>query len=98
MTTVELKNGYFIDIDPLNYTLRKRYTGQTKSGEEKESIRTHGYYGKIEQAIMRYIELCQMDVLDGERVSLEEYVKTIEQVNKIAVSGLYDVLSGFEVK
>lgn len=47
---------------------------------------------------MRYIELCQMDVLDGERVALEEYVKTIEQVNKIAVQGLENVLGRFEVK
>lgn len=95
MTTIELKNGYYIEIDERNYTLRQRFTGKTKSGEEKESIRTHGYYGKIEQAIRRYIELCQMDVMDGERLSLEEYVKNIDQVNKIAVSGLYEVLRGF---
>lgn len=98
MTTIELSNGYFIDIDPLNYTLRQRYTGQTKTGERKESVRTHGYYGDISKALRRYIELCQMDVLDGERVTLEEYVKTIEQVNKIAIQGLESVLGRFEVK
>lgn len=96
MTTIELSNGYFIDIDPLNYTLRQRYTGQTKSGEEKEAIRTHGYYGDISKALRRYIQLCQMDVLDGERVTLEEYVKTIEQVNKIAVQGVERAVRGIE--
>ena len=40
----------------------------------------------------------QMDVLDGERLSLEEYVKTIDQVNKIALQGLENVLERFEVK
>lgn len=98
MTQVELKNGYYIEIKKLTYTLRQRYTGKSKTGEPKESIRTHGHYNKMEQAIIRYIELCQMDVLDGERLSLEEYVKTIDQVNKIAVQGLENVLGRFEVK
>lgn len=98
MTTIELKNGYYIEIKKLTYTLRQRYTGKSKTGEPKESIRTHGHYNKIGQAIMRYIELCQTDVLDGERVTLEEYVKTIEQVNKIAVQGLESVMERFEVK
>lgn len=98
MTQVELKSGYYIEIKKLTYTLRQRYTGKSKTGEPKESIRTHGNFNKIELAIMRYIELCQMDVLDGERLSLEEYVKTIDQVNKIAVQGLENVLGRFEVK
>lgn len=98
MTQVELKNGYYIEIKKLSYTLRQRYTGKSKTGEPKESIRTHGYFNKMELAIMRYIELMQMDVLDGERLSLEEYVKTIDQVNKIALQGLENVLERFEVK
>ena len=40
---VELQDGYFVEIDSLNYTLRQRYTGQDKDGNEKESIRTIGY-------------------------------------------------------
>lgn len=98
MTQVELKNGYYIENKKLTYTLRQRYTGKSKTGEPKESIRTHGYFNKIGQAIMRYIELCQLDVLDGERVTLEEYVRTIERVNKISVQGLESVLGRFEVK
>lgn len=98
MTTIELSNGYFIEIDPLNYTLRQQYTGQTKSGEEKEAIRTHGYYGDISKALRRYIELCQMEILDGERLSLEEYIDLIKTVNKVALHGLKEVLGRFEVK
>lgn len=98
MTTIELSNGYFIDIDPLNYTLRQRYTGQAKSGERKEAVRTHGHYSRIEQAITRYMELCQMEILDGERLSLEEYVDLIKTVNKVALHGLKEVLGRFEVK
>ena len=36
MTTITLTNGYYIEIDPLNYTLRQKYTGETKSGEKRK--------------------------------------------------------------
>lgn len=35
MTTINLTNGYFIEIDDLNYTLKQRYKGKTKDGEER---------------------------------------------------------------
>lgn len=34
MTTIELKSGYYIEIDPMNYTLKQRYTGTAKNGEK----------------------------------------------------------------
>lgn len=98
MTTIELKNGYYIEVDSLNYTLRQRYTGTTKDGEGKEAFRTCGYYGNIRQAIEKYIKLTQMDVLSDESVSLMEYVKSIEQANKLAVQGLEHVLDKFPIK
>ena len=52
MIEIKLQDGYFIEVDPLNYTLRQRYSGKTKDGEEKESVRTHGYYGSIRQAVI----------------------------------------------
>ena len=53
MVEIKLQDGYFIEVDPLNYTLRQRYSGKTKDGESKESVRTHGYYGSIRQAVER---------------------------------------------
>lgn len=98
MTTITLKNGYYIEIDPLNYTLRQKYTGETKSGEKKEAFRTLGHFGNIEIAIRKYIELSQMDVLDGERLKLEEYVESIQKINAIAIQGLQEELRRFPVK
>lgn len=98
MTTIELKNGYYIEVDSLNYTLRQRYSGTTKNGEEREAFRTCGYFGDIRQAIKKYIILTQLDVLNEERLSLEAYVKSIERVNKLAVQGLESVLRGFPVR
>lgn len=98
MTTITLKNGYYMEVDPLNYTLRQKYTGETKSGEKKEAFRTFGYFGNIESAIRKYIELSQMDVLDGERLTLEEYVDSIQKINAIALQGIQEELRRFPVK
>jgi len=98
MTKINLKNGYYIEIDTLSYTLRQKYTGKTKSGEEKEAYRTFGYYGTVEKAIKRYIELSQLDVLDGERLTLEEYVDSIQKINAIALQGIQEELRRFPVK
>ena len=98
MTTITLKNGYYIEIDPLNYTLRKKYTGETKSGEKRDAFRTLGYFGNIESAIRKYIELTRLDILDGERLTLEEYVDSIQKINAIALQGIQEELRRFPVK
>lgn len=98
MTTITLKNGYYIEIDPLNYTLRQKYTGETKLGEKREAFRTLGHFGNMESAIKKYLELSQMDVLDSERLTLEEYVDSIQKINAIALQGIQGELRRFPVK
>lgn len=98
MTTITLKNGYYIEIDPLNYTLRQKYTGETKSGEKKEAFRTLGHFGNIESAIRKYLELSQLGVLYGERMTLEEYVESIQKINAIALQSIQEELRMFPVK
>lgn len=34
---IELINGYYIEVDELNHTLKQRYTGKTKDGQKKRS-------------------------------------------------------------
>lgn len=98
MTTITLKNGYYIEVDPLNYTLRQKYTGETKSGEKRDAFRTLGHFGNMESAIRKYIERSQLDVLDGERLTLEEYVDSIQKINAIALQGIQEELRRFPVK
>lgn len=98
MTTITLKNGYYIEVDPLNYTLRQKYTGETRSGEKRDAFRTLGHFGNMESAIRKYIELSQMDVLDGEMLTLEEYVDSIQKINAIALQGIQEELRRFPVK
>lgn len=98
MTTIELKSGYFIEIDPLNYTLKQKFTGKSKSGKEKESVRTFGYYGNLSKAIERYIQLICMDITDGETMRLKEYADTADKAARIALHGIEEELRRLPVK
>ena len=60
---IELINGYYIEVDALNYTLRQKYEGKTKDGQPKESDRLIGYYGKFEEAIHSFLKRHQMDFI-----------------------------------
>lgn len=95
---INLNYGYFIEIDTYNYTLKQKYDGKTRDGQEKDSVRTYGYFGNIKNAIYKYLKLVQTDLLDDEVLTLQEYVKSIELINKMAVRGLEKELSKFEVK
>lgn len=95
MVEIKLQDGYFIEIDPLNYTLRQRYSGKTKDGEEKESVRTHGYYRSIRQAVDRYITLSQLDFMDGMSIDLKEYVDLIERLNKSAAQRIESAIGRY---
>lgn len=101
MTIINLKNGYYIEIDPLNYTLKQKYIGKTKSGEEKEAVKTLGYYGTMGQAIEEYIRSACRDVTDGETMELKEYAATVDQAARIAAQGISGELGrsafGFEI-
>ena len=95
---INLNYGYYIEIDTYNYTLKQKYDGKTRDGQDKDSVRTCGYFGNIRNAIEKYLKLVQIDLLCDEALSLQEYVKSIELINKMAVRGLEKELSKFEVK
>ena len=95
---INLNYGYYIEIDTYNYTLKQKYDGKTRDGQEKDSVRTCGYFGNIRNAIEKYLKLVHLDLLDEEVLSLQEYAKSIELINKTAVRGLEKELSRFEVK
>lgn len=88
MTTVNLKNGYYIEIDSLNCTLKQRFQGKTKSGKAKASSRTCGYFPDVRGAIEKYIKLCRLDVLDGEYLEMQEYIRQIERIDQLALQGI----------
>lgn len=89
---ITLINGYFIDIDEMNYTLRQEFVGKDKNGNSKVSVRTVGYYGKLEHAIEGFVKRNQIGEFGKKSVSLKEYVKIIEDINKKAVNDIMSVL------
>ena len=71
--TVELQDGYFVEIDPLNHTLRQRYAGQDKDGNEKESVRTIGYFGDMKQCVKALLERYPREI------SFDEYLELLDK-------------------
>lgn len=98
MVRIELKNGYYIEIKPKCYILKQEYVGKCKDGKAKEAVKTCGHFPNVKDAIKKYIFLTQLDVLDGERLSLEQYIRMIEQINTVALQGLESILNKFDVK
>ena len=88
MTTINLKNWYYIEVDSLKHTLKQRFEGKTKYGEMKDSNRTCGYFPNMRGAIEKYIKLCRLDVLDGEYMEMQEYIRQIERIDQIALQGI----------
>lgn len=80
--TIELIDGYFIEVDELNHTLKQRYQGKTKDGEKKSAERTIGYYPSIRACVERIVKLIPLDENDGKVISMREYVDEVEKAFK----------------
>lgn len=96
MTTINLKLGYFIEMESMCYTLKQKYKGKDRKGNEKGAERSIGYFGSMRHAIERYLKEVTSDTLDGEKMDLKEYAKRVDQAVSLAVHGLDKALS--EVK
>ena len=83
---IKLTNGYFLDIDDMNVTLKQKKVRKDEEGNKKEYEVTHGYFSTIEGAVRRCIKLNQIDLLPEEAMQMEEYIKSINRINENAVS------------
>ena len=92
MSKIELINDYYIEVEPLNYTLKQRYMGEDKEKNPKEQIRTIGYYGTVTHAVEEMIKhYCKNETksFDGD---LKAYAEIIDNVGEKAVKALRNVL------
>ena len=76
---VELQDGYFVEIDSLNHTLRQRYAGQDKDGNEKESVRTIGYFGDMKQCVKALLERYPRELSEKSQISFDEYLELLDK-------------------
>ena len=95
LVTIELSNGYFVEIDPMNYTLKRNKTITDKSGEEKQRTVTIGYYGKLEHCVKEFLRQNGHDLMSNECISMDEYLDRLESsVNNAVI----DICKALEVK
>lgn len=80
--TIEIINDYFIEVDELNHTLKKRYMGKTKDGIEKQTEKTIGHYKNVQDCLERIVRLIPLDENDGAVISMREYAEQAEKAFK----------------
>ena len=89
---IELTNGYYIEVDSMNYTLMQNYMGKDKEGNPKESVRTLGYFTTLKGALDKYLRLNQIDVLADMGMGMIDFVKKVEESNEMAVQAIKNAL------
>lgn len=81
---IELINDYFIEVDELNHTLKKRYIGKDKDGAEKEAEKVVGYFPDAKSCVERLVRLIPLEENDGAVISMREYAEMAEKAfNKV---------------
>lgn len=89
---IDLINGYYIEVDSMNYTLMQKYMGKDKEGKPKESVRTLGYFTTLNGALDKFLRLNQIDVLADMGMGMHDYVKKVEESNRMAVEAIKRVM------
>ena len=91
---INLINGYYIETDNRNFTLKQKYIGKRKDGTKKESVKIISHCGSLEQALETFLRLNQIPQDSKLAVYLMEYVNLVERSNKEAVRALKSILEG----
>lgn len=85
---INLINGFYIETDNRNYTLKQKYIGKRKDGSKKESVKIISHCGSLEQALELFLRINQVPKEAKLSVDLMAYASLVEQSNKEAVRAL----------
>ena len=85
---ISLINGYYIEVNNRNFTLRQKYVGTSKDVAKKEYSKIISHCGSLEQALETFLRMNQIPQDSKLSVDLMEYANHIEQSNKEAVRAL----------
>ena len=85
---INLINGFYIETDNRNYTLKQKYIGKRKDGTKKEAVKIISHCGSLEQALEAFLKLYQIDRGARFAVDLMAYASLVEKSNKEAVQAL----------
>ena len=85
---INLINGFYIETDNRNFTLKQKYIGTRKDGTKKEAVKIISHCGSLDQALEAFLKLYQIDRGARFAVDLMSYASLVEQSNKEAVRAL----------
>ena len=85
---INLINGFYIETDNRNFTLKQKYIGTRKDGTKKESVKIISHCGSLDHALELFLRINQVPKEAKIAVDLMEYANYIEQSNKEAVRAL----------
>ena len=89
---INLINGFYIETDNRNFTLKQKYIGTRKDGTKKEAVKIISHCGSLEQALELFLRINQVTKEAKMAVDLMAYASLVEQSNKEAVQALKSVL------
>lgn len=78
---IEIDDTYFVDVDELVYTLKKKRIVKNNNGEEIETSTTLGYYSSIQKALTAAIRYDTMIKLFEEVYTLKEAISVANEVS-----------------
>lgn len=85
---INLINGFYIETDNRNFTLKQKYIGTRKDGTKKESVKIISHCGSLEQALELFLRINQVPKEAKMTVDLMAYASLVEQSNEEAVRAL----------
>lgn len=91
---ISLINGYYIEVNNRNFTLKQKYIGKRKDGTKKEAVNIISHCGSLEQALETFLRMNHIPHDSKLAVDLMEYVNLVERSNKESVQALKSVLEG----
>ena len=78
---IKIDDTYFVDVDELIYTLKKKRVGKNKNGEEIETETTLGYYSSLKSALIAAMKDDTMIKLSEEVYTLKESISIANEVS-----------------
>lgn len=78
---IRIDDTYFVDVDELIYTLKKKRMGKNKNGEEIETETTLGYYSSLKSALTAAMKYDTMIKLSNGEYTLKEAISIVNEVS-----------------
>ena len=74
---INLINGFYIETDNRNFTLKQKYIGTRKDGTMKEAVKIISHCGSLEQALELFLRINQVPKEAKIAVDLMSYASLV---------------------